>query len=297
MKKFVSVLLVACLLFAFSVVGFASEPPVQAAEFVDAFTRTLIMIDSYYVNDEDGAITDDLVAFLNSELEQYEWFTDADAIFTYGFLDENAGHLSEYAVDVKNANASLEQYIKDKNYTTVVDESVMLTAYFKVLLYFGEDVLSDEHLEENYDMTRIEAAIDDRNDGYDYIISVATNPPADAQETYDAFVQPFTDVLNDIYLCETGVHVCTEYVAVDANCHKTTCTFCSVGEITLEHTWGEYTANADGSKTAVCEFCDAINVIPGETVEPEENVFASLFEKIKSFFDSIIAFLQSIFNF
>ncbi len=295
MKKLISVLLVACLLFAFSVVGFASEPSVQAVQFVDELTRTLIMVDSLYV-DNDGAITEDLVAYLTAEIEQYEWFTDFDAIFAPDFLTENADNLSAYAADLKKVNASLEQYINDKNYTPVVDESAYLTSYYKVILFYGEDVLSDEHLEENYDMTRIEAAIDDRNDGYDYIISVATNPPADVQETYDALMQPFTDVLNDIYLCESGTHVCTDFVAVDENTHKSVCTFCNIGEITSEHTWGEYTENADGSKTAVCEFCDATNVIPGETVEPEENIFASLLEKIKSFFDAIIAFLQSIFN-
>lgn len=296
MKKIVSVLLVVCLLCAFSIAGSAVENDARANEFIDELTRMVIMTNSYYVGDKDYEIIDELVAYITEEFENFEWFTDFDAIIAPDFLTENADNLSAYAADVKNANASLEQYIKDKNYTTVVDESVMLTAYFKLLLYFGEDVLSDEHLEENYDMTRIDAAIDNRNDGYDYIISVETNPPADAQETFDALVQPFTDVLNDIYLCETGVHVCTEYVAVDGNCHKTTCTFCNVGEITVEHTWGEYTENADGSKTAVCEFCDATNVIPGETVEPEENIFASLLEKIKSFFDAIIAFLQSIFN-
>ena len=296
MKKFVSVLLVACLLFAFSVVGFASEPSAQAVEFVDELTRTLIMVDSLYV-DNDGAITEDLVAYLTAEIEQYEWFTDFDAILTPDFLTENADNLSGYTADLKNINASLEQYIKDKNYTTVVDESAYLTAYYKVILFCGEDVLTDEYVEAHYDMNRIIAAASSGKEAYAYIRSCKTNPPADVQETFDALMQPFTDVLNAIYLCESGEHVCTDYVAVDEQTHKATCTFCNIGEITREHTWGEYTANADGSKSAVCEFCDATNVIPGETVESEENLFTGILEKLKSFFDSIIAFLKSIFNF
>lgn len=296
MKKILSVLLVVCLLCAFSIAGSAVENDARVEEFVEQFAEAIVLTESYYINNDDYAITEDLVAKLLAELSKYEWFTDFDTLLAPGFLVENSENLSAYAADMKTANEALEQYIGWKGYTKIVDESAALTAYAKAILFLGEEKMSDEYIETHFGEEPFYAALDKRDEAYDYIASVALDPPADVQEKYDALIKPYTEFLNNMLLCNAGTHVCTDFVAVDENTHKSVCTFCNIGEITSEHTWGEYTENADGSKTAVCEFCDATNVIPGETVEPEENIFASLLEKIKSFFDAIIAFLQSIFN-
>ena len=105
-------------------------------------------------------------------------------------------------------------------------------------------------------------------------------------------------------LCD---EVDVDYIDLGDGTHKSVCTFCKAGEVVEAHTYGEYTPNgdatteADGTKTAKCDKCDATDTVADEGSKLVEdiaqgNFFNNIVDKIMSFFESIINFFKNLFN-
>lgn len=132
----------------------------------------------------------------------------------------------------------------------------------------------------------------------EYLRFAYKNPEKASQEEFDKTLVGMKDYMAEYKNCLDGIH--NFYKAKDNfdGTHNVYCAFCQMdGEQNTSHTWGEYISNgdatteADGTKTAKCEKCQATDTVidEGSKIKDKTSIlYRDLIELIRMFIDLII---------
>lgn len=303
MKKILSVVLAIIMLVACVPIVSAAESHEDAEAFVVEYALFMAKPnDVYNVEGNYETVLWDVVNYLGEDFEEKWWVVELnDSYNLKEFVAKCGERLPEVTAEIKGLNEQLEVILNEK-YVRIIDTSEYYRAYsrFDVFLGYGNDV--DAYIIETYGEEGYQDALDAADSIYEYFETLdVMNPPADAQEKFDAIIAPFVQFFDGVADCEKGDHPYGTCTDLGGGNHRAVCTFCTKGEIIEAHTWGEYMPDDNGTTaTAKCEKCDATDTVEVAWVElPAEdnsNIFTMLLATLRDIFTRISEFFQKLFK-
>lgn len=307
MKKALSlimavVMIVACVPFA-SAYEF-SEP---ASAFMNAYCR--YFGDYYSIYTKDGVTGE--VGFSLTKIE--EIYSDAEAEDLYNAFDFDLGiryyaenepeKLEEMAECFGNLSAQVEQWLAENGYVRAIDAFYLGYADM-VGAYYDYDTLDlfIEFIDEKTDVEKAEQYVDELYEAYSLLEkAVAEGLDKVTQEEVDSKAKSLAEFYIEAMDCFEGRHDFDEYADLGNGSHKAECSFCTVGEVIEEHTFGQHIPDDNGTTaTAKCDKCDATDIIEVEwedlPAEDDSNFFTALMATLRDFFAKLAEFFQNIFG-
>ena len=301
----------------------------KIAEYVDTMAYIWYIKVAYYYTEEVQTVANETINNLLAEFEaKYE------GIDPYYLTEYETDILSAMIDDLKLIAAEAKKFENDIIYNLESSgkysfiEDLMVNKYNS---YIPEGAAIREET-----LSKIEEELDLISDRifnvYKLMAEYAKEHPeapynpeyiAEVEECYDLEMQIYFQMLDCIF---NNKHIVETFTDCGDGTHIGACTFCVAEGVTEAHTWGEYTENADYTKTAKCVSCDATDTVemekPEEDIEtpeedtdedietPEEDVVTpeeeipfeklEFYEKIavvlKDFFDLLKNFFEKIFG-
>ena len=232
---------------------------VKSADFsgvVEAFVRGTAILFSVY--DADAGLERDYLQGVLRRITDELYFFEEDNYFTIAYATEE--EQDEIDFRVNNAKKVLDDF-KNENYAVVYDATELATkymsVYFQVQWYTGgERAFFGDYL------NVVRAAM---NDYENIVYSVESG------------------------LIEADYEVCAKEATKVMNCFDR-----QISCLEGNHTFGEYTENADGSKTANCTCCVATDTIEAEKKDIMDIVSTDLVELIKMLIAIVKSFVEAV---
>lgn len=243
-KKILSMLLAVIMLLSVMPFGVYAEAKLsyEAQEHIDAFAKML----SYERNLYDLDVIPDLIHGTSGKAFGDIKNRYPDYVITSNYLEDsaNAEAVSEGTKIYKAAVKEIEDIIKKFNFTVVIDTYEFYKYCVKLRAFYGNDDFVS-FVDNNKNVEKIEEAISfiDEADHYD-------DENIKTQVEFDACWKRACPVLDLVFNCFDGNHIYGEYISNN-----------------------DATEEADGTKTATCEFCGATDTVidEGSKLVSEEN--------------------------
>ena len=266
MKKILALVLSAVMLLSIMPMAYAKRATYspEVEQLIDNYLKLSVYESSVYETDEQRWYVEDIVLMLYDTLSAEGLFFEGDydyfsSIEAEGSLDE-ISVLNEY---FKAANDEIEKKIESGEIVVVI----YAYGYWDVLrayLFYGPDFEELIERAENFGSDKFIAALDEFVNGKD-LFETACN-----QAEHDTAAEKMKHFMDLAFACLDGDHPYGEYIS-DNNA----------------------TEEADGTKTATCEFCGATDTITdeGTKLPKEETLFYEMiFDLIKDFLKLILSF-------
>lgn len=237
----------------------------EVQEHIDAFAKML----SYQKNLYDLDVMPDFIDETSGKAFENIKIRYPDYVITSYYLEDsaNAEAVSEGTKMYKAAVKEIEDFIKSANMTVVIDTYEFYKYFVKLKTFYGNDDFVS-FLDNNKNVEKIEEAIsfiDEADALYPYE-NIKT------QVEFDACWKRACPVLDLVFNCFDGNHIYGEYISNN-----------------------DATEEADGTKTATCEFCGATDTVVDEGSKLVKEP-ASFFEKLIEFIKNFIAKILAIFS-
>jgi hypothetical protein len=274
MKKLLALILSVIMVLSMMPMAYAQRATYspEIEEYIELYLRVVAYVDSTYESYEQKikvrTIVNEFPVDVVISEPDYEWLITLEA----------DGRLEEIA----NANEHLKKLINEIEKKINDGELALVIDFYEFFKYaWGPDFYySDEALDEinnriqNFNSDKFNNIKDEFKIARDKVneifqASLAGECYAYTQDDFDAAMGPVKTYVNLVFACLDGDHPYGEYIS-DNNA----------------------TEDADGTKTATCEFCGATDTIVDEgTKLPKEEatLYEMIFDLIKSFFELIIS--------
>lgn len=195
----------------------------------------------------------------------YVW----DVVNSYVYGGSRYEELGYYIADLTEEDQSLADEIvgklkgiisdfEAKNYPVIYDAEEMMYWYFWGFMArnYGSDILVLD-----------DSAFEEYEEAYMYFVN---------RDIYEFFL---ADAEETAEKGELLIHM----FKIVANCRSG------------NHTFGEYTDNGDGTKTADCEYCNTVDTVEAEKKDIIDIVSTDLVELIKMLFTLVKSFIETVF--
>ncbi len=271
MKKILSLALSLIMLLSVMPVAYAAEKTVKEA-YIDECLKFCVYMSNVY---EPRSFGNYVLELLGTDV--YD--------LSRGVIEENEDELPGDTIKLKDMNSEIEEKLAKGEAVIVTDSSDLIKpiVLINALFYnddiddFFQNVLSDELYKE-------------MKESESQAFKVLENGGTQAE--FDVAVEKFYNIQMATIKHLNGSHNYEAYENMGDGTHKAECWLCEKTEISA-HTFSVYVSNndateeADGTKTATCDFCDATDTVIDE---------GSKLGKTGSFFDMIITFFKSLID-
>lgn len=238
-KKILSLILAVIMLLSVMPFGFSAEAKlsIEGQELVSAYVKMMSYQHNRYkqgdniLNSQIREITNIQSKACNEVINRYGWNVE-----TYDYLNDsaNAQAIEESTQIYKAAIKDIEHFLEEQEITIVIDtyEYTMIAQYER--LYSDEEIVTAEKAVEKNTELFEEAS-------YFYSEAGKLLDEFNAQEEFDVYWKQGMPVWEMFYNCLDGNHPYGEYISNN-----------------------DATEEADGTKTATCDFCGATDTVTDE---------------------------------
>ncbi len=267
-KKIFSMLLAVVMLLSVMPFGFSAEAKlsVEGEACLDAYAR-LFRYNELVIY-EGGHRPDYIGDFIEETGQQItSRYPGFDMYYEYFNNSATLESIVEITEIMNSAIEEIETYLKEHNFKVVVDPYEAIKYFFGIQVSYNREEF-DKICEFEENSEKIDAAFNIINEAFSLIHQQAFNTQAE----FDAYWKKACPVLDLMINCLDGIHNYGEYISN-----------------------GDATEEADGTKTATCEFCGATDtaIDEGSKLDNNDNSKCSC----NCHKSGIMAFIWKILNF
>lgn len=270
MKKLLSLVLAVIMVLSIMPMAYAERATYspEIEEYIEDYIRAGAYFNNQYKTYEQKMEVESIITeAISGKTEISLTYDDLTNIEADGCLEE----LTAFHECFKKAITEVEKKIADGEIVVVID----IYDYLKYLLA-AECYYSEEYLKEFGDRIEncekfINAKAEAEN-ALDAFVAVQCGEYTGTQADFEADMEPLKHYYSSVYACLDGNHPYGEYISNN-----------------------DATEEADGTKTATCEFCGLTNTITDEGTKlpkKEATLYEMIFDLIKDFFELIFSMFK-----